>query len=86
MLTGCKFDSEAAPLSEAIKKVYSKSFSPDFRLNSKFLQDHRTLMFDKDRIMDRLNKWPESIQKQVLMMQVEKVDPITQNHYTTKGV
>ena len=73
LLTGCKLDSESTPLSEAIKKVYSKSFSPDFRLNSKFLRDHRTLIVDKVRIMDRLNKWPESIQKQVLMMQIEKL-------------
>lgn len=75
LLTGYKFDSESSSLSETIKKTYSKSFSPDFRLNSKFLSSHRTMIIDKDKLMNRLDSWPDSIQKRVLILQIKKLIP-----------
>lgn len=73
LLTGCKLDITSIGIDKAIQKIYSKSFSPDFGLNSSFLKKHRTLVIDKELLISRLDVWPDSLQKQVLTRRLERI-------------
>lgn len=73
LLTGCKSDISAIGIDTAINKIYSKSFSPNFKLNSNNLKKYRTLEIDKDMLISRLNDYPDSLQKQVLLSQIRRI-------------
>lgn len=72
LLTGQKYDA-SIPMEKLIKNVYSKSFSPSFALNSNFLKQHRSLEINKEKILERLKDYPDSLQKNVLLYQVNKL-------------
>ena len=72
LLTGQKCI-ETDTIDKIIKEVYSKSFSPNFKLNSDYLKKYRTLEFEKDKILEKLEHHPDSLQKNVLLYQINKL-------------
>ena len=75
LLTGSKTDLKATTLTEAIGKVYSKSFSPNFTLNYNYLKKHCTIKLDREKIFELLKTKADSVQKQVLEHQLRKLSP-----------
>lgn len=71
LLVGSKIDLNTVSIDEAIKKAYSKSFSPYFGLNSHYLKEYRTISINKEKLNNLLAEYPDSIQKKVLIHQLE---------------
>lgn len=72
LLTGLKHDL-SIPMEKLIKNVYSKSFSPSFSLNSNYLKQYRCLEINKEKVLEQLKDYPDSLQKDVLFYQVNKL-------------
>lgn len=70
LLTGLDIDINVMPISEAIRKAYSKSFSPDFKLNYNYLRKHCNIDLNVYQLLDVLSKQIDSRQKRVLEYQL----------------
>ncbi|MCQ2536249.1 MAG: hypothetical protein MJ110_04680, partial [Lachnospiraceae bacterium] len=73
LLVGCEYNPQLDGIAEEVKKVYSKTFSVDFGCNSRYLKKYRTMQLDFEMLNDRLNDYPDTIQKKVLMYQLDKI-------------
>lgn len=73
LLVGFDFDAKKQTINSAKQNIYSKSFSPNYHLNSKYLAKHRTLSIDKTSVIADLSQLPHSLQKDVLLYQLQTV-------------
>lgn len=70
LFTGSKIDLSNISISDGVKRTYSKSFSPNFKLNYNFLKKYCTINLDKEKAIELLKKNEETIQKKVLEYQL----------------
>lgn len=61
-------------IKDAIKNVYAKSFSPSFDINYRFLKDYCTIKLDKTLIMEKLQGEEETLQRNVLLYQLQNIE------------
>ena len=77
LLTGESIDLRGVSISDAVKKVYSKSFSSKHMLNYNLLKEHCTISLDKHKLLLALAEQENSLQKQVLEHQLEEGRGVT---------
>ena len=77
LLTGERIDFRGVSISDAVKKVYSKSFSSKHMLNYNLLKEHCTISLDKHKLLLALAEQENSLQKQVLEHQLEEGGGVT---------
>lgn len=78
LLTGERIDVGNLNVADRIKKVYSKSFSPSFEQNYRFLKDYCTIKLDIENLKSKISSCRDSLQKQVLEYQISKYNNIFQ--------
>lgn len=72
LLTGFNLAGSTFSIYDSVKKVYSKSFSPNFNLNYSFLREYCTISLDIEKLKGIIDNRDETIQRKVLEYQLDK--------------
>ena len=70
LLTGMGVDLQEVGIENAVRKCYSKSFSPNFDLNADYLKQYCTISLDERKLQEVLATGENTVQMQVLKYQL----------------
>ena len=75
LLTGHSIKSNS-DIDKVIKGAYSKSFSPNFRLNYNYLKEYCTVTVNKEKMVNMINTLEDTLQMKVFKYQLSTVSDI----------